>query len=94
MFALRQAYHLDENLESLVFPFLLKEYLEDVPHENRPKVSDLFCGISAEMDFENSDLEIPDLWMRKISKSLDIDLIRSQCTFKDFAENLLDFNLR
>lgn len=82
------AYHLEGSLESSVFPYLLKEYLRDVPAENRPKVSELFSGIVSGLEQADS----PDMVLKlakTITEDLDVDLLQSVCSYRDFAENLV-----
>lgn len=82
------AYHLEGSLESSVFPYLLKEYLRDVPSENRPKASELFCGIVSELEPNDS----PDVVLKlakNISEELNVELLQSVCSYQNFAENLV-----
>lgn len=82
------AYQLENTLESVVFPYMLKEFLRDVPAENRPKPAELFCGIVAGTDGESQkDKNL--LFAESVSEDLGVELIESVCTFKDFVENMV-----
>lgn len=82
------AYHLEGTLESSVFPYLLKEYLRDVPSENRPKASTLFSGIVSGTDSDDDSQSVLKL-AKNITNELDVELLQSTCTYQDFAENLV-----
>ena len=86
---LNTAYRFDGSLESLVFPYILKEYLGELPEKERPKPSDLYTGIFGQVELSEHAEETELKNVSEIVKDLDITLIDSVCNFKDFTDNLL-----
>lgn len=84
----KSAYHLDSSLESLIFPYLLKEFIEELPAKERPKPSEIYMGIFGHVEIsENGSYH--DLEQAKATvKELEVDMLQSLCRFEDFIENL------
>ncbi|HRH33499.1 MAG TPA: asparagine synthase-related protein [Catalimonadaceae bacterium] len=85
---IKSAYHLNSSLESLIFPYLLKEFIEELPAKDRPKASDIYSGILGQMETTGEVLEKERQSLKKAIQDLDIQMLESVCTFKDFTENL------
>lgn len=79
------AYRLNENMESLVFPFLLKESIREMQPQERPDAGDIFQCILEEDYFSQKNREI----FRETCNDLGVELSTSICTYQDFTENLL-----
>ena len=79
------AYRFTSDLESLVFPFLLKESIREMRSQERPEPSSIYKGIYASVYDNPDDLE----YMNKMSDELGVELLSATCTFRDFSENLL-----
>lgn len=79
------AYRLTSDLESLVFPYLLKESIREMRSQERPDPSSIYKGIFASVYDSPADLE----YVNKMTDELGVELLSATCTFRDFTENLL-----
>lgn len=85
---LKSAYHIDSSLESLIFPFLLKEFIEELPAKERPNASEIYMGIFGEVEM-GKDAGYQEKQMAKAAmQDLDVSMLESLCRFEDFIENL------
>jgi len=80
------AYRFNTEIESIVFPYLLKESIREMRSQERPDPSRIYKGIYTSIFEETKDLE----YLDKITNDLSVELISSTCTFRDFTENLLN----
>lgn len=85
----KSAYRIDGSLESLVFPFLLKEFMEELPAKDRPKSSDIYMGIFGQIELDGNQMQKELSTAKSAIRDLEVEMLESVCTFKDFAENLL-----
>lgn len=85
---IKSAYHLNSSLESLIFPYLLKEFIEELPAKDRPKASDIYSGILGQIETSGDSLEREKKNLKKALQDLDVQMLESVCTFQDFNENL------
>jgi asparagine synthase (glutamine-hydrolysing) len=81
----RTAYRMNEELESIVFPYLLKESIREMRPQERPDPSEIYSGFFQEGTMESRS----EKWIRDVSEDLGIQLYSSNCTYRDFTENLL-----
>lgn len=81
------AYRFNRELESYVFPFLLRESIWEMQAQQRPKASDIYRAIHSSI-YEN-DPEFG--FAQDMSQDLGVEMIRSQCSFRDFMESLESF---
>jgi hypothetical protein len=71
-------------MESLVFPFLLKESIREMRPQERPDPSGIYsCVIQ-----ENPDNPKINGLLREAGTDLGVEVFSSACSFRDFAENL------
>lgn len=81
------AYRFTRDLESYVFPFLVKESIWEMQAQERPKASDIYKAIHGSI-YEN-DPEFG--FAQDMSLDLGVEMVRSQCSFSDFLESLEHF---
>lgn len=86
---IKTAYRIDSSLESMIFPFLLKESLKDMEPDERPEISQIFSGIFGNLEVRNDAGGEEAKFAVKLAKDLETELIQSTCRFQDFSENLL-----
>jgi asparagine synthase (glutamine-hydrolysing) len=79
------AYHLSNEVESLVFPYLLKESIREMRPQERPDPSSIYSCFIQE---NNMHTKAGDL-LKSAGRDLGVDVFSSACTFQDFADNLL-----
>ncbi len=79
------AYRITSDLESIVFPYLLKESIREMRSQERPDPSSIYKGIYASVYDAQQDLE----YANKMTDELGVELLSATCTFRDFTENLL-----
>jgi len=85
----KTVYNFNTSLESLAFPYLLKESIAELKSNDRPKLSEIFSGIFNDVNLEEEE-ENNHVFenSQKIAKELEVELIRSVCKFEDFQENI------
>jgi asparagine synthase (glutamine-hydrolysing) len=86
---IKTAYRIDSDIESLIFPFLLKESIREIQADERPRARHVYSGLFGTIE-QIEGASQPELeFAEKITQELDIELLRSTCRFEDFSENLL-----
>ena len=85
---LKTTYSLSPTIENLAFPFLIKESIHEIKSSDKPKISEIFSGIYSEISEEETVDGPYCSATKKIAKELEVELIRSVCSFRDFHENL------
>lgn len=79
------AYHLNDQLESLLFPFLLKESIREMRPQERPQPSSIYSCLWQEDFLSEEGNSI----ITEACSDLGVHLHASTCSFQDFADNLL-----
>jgi asparagine synthase (glutamine-hydrolysing) len=79
------AYRLNDDIESLVFPFLLKESIREIQPAERPDPAGIYQCILQENTFSENNKEV----LKEACQDLGVQLATSICTYRDFTENLL-----
>ncbi len=79
------AYRITSDLESIVFPYLLKESIREIRLQERPDPSSIYKGMFASVYDSQQDLD----YANKMTDELGVELLSATCTFRDFTENLL-----
>jgi len=87
---LKTSYNLSPTIENLAFPFLIKESIHEIKSSDKPKISEIFSGIYSEIAEEEEERENGRHFAttKNIAKELEVELIRSVCSFEDFHENI------
>jgi asparagine synthase (glutamine-hydrolysing) len=86
---LKTAYKINSSLDSLIFPYLLKESLKEIEPDERPKIKQIFNGIFGDLEIADGSNEVDLKYAQELSGSLEIELLQATCRFEDFSENLL-----
>lgn len=79
------AYHVNHQLESLLFPLLLKESIREMRQQERPDPSSIYSCIWQEDSLTDDGNEI----IKDVCLDLGVHLHAGICSFEDFTENLL-----
>jgi asparagine synthase (glutamine-hydrolysing) len=85
---LKTAYHIDSSLETLAFPYLLKESIHEIKSKEKPMSSEIYSGIFRELVSDDSINNVSFEKSKKIAKDLEIEMVRSICSYDDFRENI------
>jgi asparagine synthase (glutamine-hydrolysing) len=79
------AYKLSSEIESLVFPYLLKESIREMRPQERPDPAGIYSCLLQ----ENTAGTGTENTLRNAGLDLGIEILGTNCSFRDFSENLM-----
>ena len=79
------AYRLSYEIESLVFPYLLKESIREMRPQERPDPSGIYSCLMQ----ENTISTGTETMLKNAGRDLGVEIYETACSFRDFSENLL-----
>lgn len=84
----RTVYHLNEHIESFIFPYLIRESLKELPASERPLAKKLYSGCLFELESGEDVLENRNKHLEEEAKELEIDLLKSIFSPLQFMDSL------